>query len=249
MSAQGPLIFLDLDDTIFSSARRTEGAGPEARHRVGYLDEGGEPGGYCSARQWALIQWLQGSGVVIPVTARRLNALSRVQIPFHHGAVCCGGGVMLTPGGRRDLAWAKEMGEALAPHQAALQALRVGCGRRAEALRLSVRCRLVGDQAGTEMYLGLKARDREPATLMRLLDAVEIPEGWHVHRHGHSAALAPPPLCKEAAVARLIERWRPALTVGVGDSSADRGFMALCDVAMTPTGSDLFQALQEARLR
>lgn len=235
-----PLVFVDLDDSIFVSARRL-GERPSAA--VGYVDADGEAAGHCTHSQWALFRWLKATARVIPVTARRPEAMARVALPFDAEVVCCAGGLMLTSDGAVDAAWREEMRRALTPHQGDLVALEGAWASAAGAQ--PVRHRIVG-HGGLGMYLDLKHMARDAEALQGLIEAHRgalAPEGWHLHVHGHSAALAPPPLSKAAAVAHLIARHPSPLTVGVGDSAADHGFLSLCDVAMLPTDSDLFAGL------
>jgi hypothetical protein len=59
-------------------------------------------------------------------------------------------------------------------------------------------------------------------------------------------ALLPPFLSKAAAVAFFLERFggeAPFLTVGVGDSLTDVGFMGMCDFAITPSKSQIMSVL------
>jgi hypothetical protein len=81
--------------------------------------------------------------------------------------------------------------------------------------------------------------------LHAVIDAVagEVPAGWTIHRNGNNAALMPPWLGKAHAVAALLPRLRAAHpdapVIGIGDSLTDAPYMALCDFAMMPKGSQL----------
>jgi hypothetical protein len=74
MSTKRPLVFVDLDDTLFQTARKM----PEGVARaVATLDVNGQPNGFMTPVQQALVDWLLGSADVVPVTARSVEAYSR----------------------------------------------------------------------------------------------------------------------------------------------------------------------------
>lgn len=108
-----PLALVDLDDTLFQTARKM----PEGLPRVtATLDIEGQPNGYMSTVQHSLAHWLLSTTDVIPVTARSVEAFSRVQLPFMHGAVCSHGGVILGPDGKLDEEWQARMSDVLADY-------------------------------------------------------------------------------------------------------------------------------------
>ncbi|MFN3197248.1 MAG: hypothetical protein ACE366_02350 [Bradymonadia bacterium] len=242
-----PLAFVDLDDTLCMSKRRL-GALGATPHCVAYLDPRGTPGGYCTPAQWGLYTWLKANTIMIPVTARRLHALQRMQLTFDHEQVCCGGGLLLTVDGQIDEVWCGQMAEALAPYAAQLESLEAHWRQLGVDAGCRVRTRVVGHR-GVPMYLCAKHMGRDAELFGGLIDAhVETlrPEGWHLYVHNYSAALSPPPLTKGHAVDYLKARHEAPFTLGVGDSAADHPFLARCDVAMTPTDSDLFRHLTDA---
>lgn len=96
------LLFTDLDDTLFTSARK---AAPTPAHvPLAYLKDG-TPISYASPCQQALLAHWQAQAVMIPVTARNLDAYRRVRIPFTAHAVINHGGIILLPDGSADPGW------------------------------------------------------------------------------------------------------------------------------------------------
>lgn len=77
-----------------------------------------------------------------------------------------------------------------------------------------------------------------------------LPDGWTLHLNDNNAALLPPHLGKQHAVAYLLTRLRSehpdAPVIGIGDSLTDAPFMALCDFAVLPTRSQLADRLFRA---
>ena len=119
MSSNRPLVFVDLDDTLFQTARKM---GDEPRFAA-TLDVDGQPNGFMSATQKSFVEWLLATSDVVPVTARSIEAYQRVQLPFAHGAVCAHGGVILNPDGSLDLDWHARMCDQLALEQTRLHRL------------------------------------------------------------------------------------------------------------------------------
>lgn len=97
-----PLIFVDLDDTLFQTHRKST---PTAQHKVATTDKSGEPLSYMLPKQQIFVNWLLQSAEVVPVTARSVEALQRVHIPFQHGAVCSHGGTILAADQNVDQEW------------------------------------------------------------------------------------------------------------------------------------------------
>lgn len=80
MSSNRPLVFVDLDDTLFQTARKMVEGTPRT---TATLDVHGQPNGYMNPVQHSFVNWLLASADVVPVTARSVEAYSRVA--FLHG--------------------------------------------------------------------------------------------------------------------------------------------------------------------
>ncbi|HEY4712919.1 MAG TPA: hypothetical protein VIH30_01545, partial [Aquirhabdus sp.] len=94
-----PLALVDLDDTLFQTHNRIK---PDPSYQVATTDKDGQPLSYMSPTQWQFVQWLFHSTDVVAITARSVEALSRVQFNFNHGAVCSHGGTILNLDGTVD---------------------------------------------------------------------------------------------------------------------------------------------------
>jgi len=109
------------------------------------------------------------------------------------------------------------------------------------------------DDFGITWYGVIKHSDGTEAILKTLLDEVikshpHVVDGslyWHLN--GNNLALLPKIINKESAVSYLLEGYRrqhpQLLTFGAGDSKTDAAFMALCDYALIPKNTQLFQTL------
>lgn len=247
MTQPTAIALVDLDDTLFQTLRKCPADVPQdALTPLGYLADG-SPLSYATPRQMAFIRWISETALFIPVTARSLDALNRVRLPFG-AAVCAHGGVVLHTDGCIDQGWdahirvaAANDAEALASLCAAIEA---EAKRSASAIRVRV---LIEGDIG--IYVLVKHADADEAVLNATVDAIAhlIPPGWTDHRNGNNIALMPPWLGKQHAVAHILPGLRaqyPDLPIiGMGDSITDAPFMALCDFALTPTGSQLAKAV------
>jgi hydroxymethylpyrimidine pyrophosphatase-like HAD family hydrolase len=238
------IVLVDLDDTLFQTLRKCPPDVPEgALTALGFGRDGGALG-FATPRQAAFLSWLGEAALVVPVTGRSHDALSRVRIPYK-AAVCAHGGVILDEGGGVDAGWAAEIAARAAPHKAKLAAL----AEAAQGTKVTARILAEG---GTGLYLLLKDPDGDETLLDPLLDRIAplVPADWTIHRNGNNAALMPPFLGKAHAVRALLPRLRArhpdAPVIGIGDSLSDAPFMALCDYAMMPAGSQLSASTIEA---
>ena len=237
------IALVDLDDTLFQTLRKCPGDVPaEALVPLGFARDGA-PLSYATPRQLSFLAWLSETALLVPVTARSRDALDRVRLEYA-AAICAHGGMILGADGSADAGWATRMA-AEADGQAAALA-RLHARMREEGPELSVR---VLEEGGTPLYLLVKDPGADEDALHAAVDrvAAEVPAGWTLHRNGNNAAFLPPFLGKQHAVAHLLPRLRArypdAPAIGIGDSLTDAPFMALCDFAMMPTGSQLAGAV------
>ena len=100
-----PVIFLDLDDTMFTSVRYR----PLEAVRVGAVDSQGRMSSYVTADQAALFEWMNASADIVATTGRGLDAFRRVALPLEGWAICMHGAVILEPSGHISAAWEAEM--------------------------------------------------------------------------------------------------------------------------------------------
>ncbi|MFS0735858.1 hypothetical protein ABC347_02295 [Sphingomonas sp. 1P06PA] len=233
------IALVDLDDTLFQTLRKCPpGLAETALTPLGYAVDG-SPLSYATPSQMALIGWLCETTRFVPVTARGLDALRRVRIPFQ-AAVCAHGGVVLGDDGAIDAQWAAHA--AAASHAIAPDLERLAGSLSAAAPTLRVRVLTEGE---TPLYVLAKHPDADDVALHAAVDGVadQVPPGWTIHRNGNNVAIMPPWLGKQHAVAHLLPRLRAAHpdvpVIGIGDSITDAPFMAQCDFAMVPRGSQL----------
>jgi len=245
MAIDRPLVFVDLDDTLFQTARKMDD-GP--RHAAA-LNVHGAPMGFMRPVQKQFIEWLLACADVVPVTARSVEAYQRVQLPFSQGAICAHGGVLLTPDGRLESTWHAHMSQLLASQQAVLPALCEQVLSIGRELDISLRGWVV-EEAGLANYVVIKHNQDDDQVLVQVLDVLRQRNALselYVHRNGNNLAFLPECLRKRTAVQEWIRRDRLANgerpLLGFGDSLSDLGFLGLCDWWGMPARSQLAAAV------
>jgi hydroxymethylpyrimidine pyrophosphatase-like HAD family hydrolase len=240
------IVFVDLDDTLFQSQRKN----PDA-DRLAAVDREGNPLSFRSARQEAFLDWLARDALIVPVTGRSVDAFQRVRLPLGGAAICSFGGVILGSDGQPETEWHQRMTDAAREMADLMETLLGVVATTAAADLRDVRYRIIRD-AGLPLYISVKHNSHDAEEVARLATAVSpsVPKDWVIHLNANNMALLPPFLGKAAAVAYFLERFvdgeggaGPVLTLGVGDSLTDLGFMGLCDFAVTPSNSQIMSAL------
>ena len=247
MHANRPLALVDLDDTLFQTARKM----PEGAERFpASFDVSGNVSGYMSKVQKQFVEWLLMGCDVVPVTARCAEAFSRVRLDFASAAICSHGAVILNPDRSVNADWHAIMTETLRDYQRRLPELCAAALQLGEEQGISLRGWVV-QEGQQQHYVVIKhntGRDSDLAAVLKQIKARGLIEDMHVHTNGNNLALLPKGLSKRAAVAHYLtldsqlNSGRPVL--GFGDSITDLGFMDLCHFWSTPARSQLATAVQ-----
>lgn len=237
----GPVVFVDLDDTLFQTAGKCPDGMSSGLLPMSRLEDG-SVSGFATPVQQKLLAWLR-DGSVIPVTARSSVVLARVDVE-QAPAICSNGGRINVLGGGLDMEWHARL-RASAGSLASVSDMHRVLTADLDPRRFR---HWVVSEAGLDLYVVVKSNVDdgvvldEVASVFGDLHAV----GWRMHRNGNNLAFLPTWLSKRDAVAYLLEALRRDVpgrpVVGVGDSLSDAGFMDLCDFAMTPTASQLWRA-------
>ena len=241
-------VFVDLDDSLFNSLRKCQ----SVNHlEAAALLSNGEVVSYTSPAQRALIQWLHQGAHVIPVTARSIDGYARVLIDFHGPAVVSFGAVILNQRGQPDAQWQERMAIDLRSARPLLQEACASVLQHIAHEGIDAWAKVV-EELGQMQYLLLKHRSADAQALARIADLCLKPwaaqrPGWRVFQNDNNLTLLPPALDKAHAVDYLMNMLRAEhghiVTVGMGDSLSDSGFLSLCDYAMAPKGTQLSQRL------
>ena len=248
-------IFLDLDDTLFQTLRKCALGADDPKLQVRACLPDGTPNSYATHKQQWLWHWLSKGFKIVPVTGRDVHAFDRVTLPFQEEVVLNHGAVILDKQRNIDSVWMAGMMQTLpAYHEKLLDvwaAVEAYCHRHT-----GFKSRLVQDFDIT-WYGVIKHKDGTETTLKTLLDGIikthpSILDGslyWHIN--GNNLAVLPKIINKESAVRYLIAGYKQQhpelLTFGAGDSHTDAPFMGLCDYALIPKNTQLFNSLVFAK--
>ncbi len=238
-------LFVDLDDTLFQTPKKC--AAEVALEPAAYLKDGA-PCSFTTPRQRAFLDFARRDMTLIPATARNADAFSRVGLPFASYAVLDYGGVVLQPGGALDAGWLELMRADMHLALPGLrEAMRVIDDFQA-ALGRPARARLIEDYA-TPFYIVVKDHEAKGERLAEIEEQALQPwldgagADFFIHRNGNNLALLPKSLNKARAVsylrAELEAEHGPIVSFGMGDSRSDARFMAACDYAIIPSGTQL----------
>ena len=242
-------LFADLDDTLFQTFGKCGalGGNADALEPAAYYKDGSVCS-YTTRAQRSFLALLQDGMTVIPTTARDHDGLRRVHLPFESYAVINYGGVVLEPGGGVDQPWLEGMRTAMHAALPGLQELAAHIDGHCRRTGYGGRARMIEDY-GIPFFLVVKDPDKLHERLAPLEHDVVQPwidaggRDYCVHRNGNNLAILPKALDKANAVAHITARLRAEhgdiVTFGMGDSRSDARFMAACDYAIIPRGTQL----------
>lgn len=241
-----PLIFVDLDDTLFQTHRKSK---PTPSYKIATTDKAGEPLSYMVPKQQIFVNWLLESADVIPVTARSVEALQRVHIDFKHGAICSHGGTILDDNKEVDQEWLVIQQKATVDLEHLLNDLPKALLDYAKPLG-SIRTWTV-EENGSKIYTVAKQNDPEPLFLSKIIHHLppDVLEHCYVHINGNNLAIIPKFVSKQKAVEFFINKYDPKrerAILGWGDSLSDAGFLGCCDWFGMPQNSQLDKFLAQS---
>ncbi|WP_174492554.1 HAD family hydrolase [Acinetobacter sp. Marseille-Q1623] len=239
-----PLVFVDLDDTLFQTNRKSA---PTDLHKIATTDKSGQPLSYMKPKQQVFVNWLLDSAEVVPVTARSVEALQRVHLPFQSGAVCSHGGTIIDAQQNIDMDWFDIQKNAVANLNDLLDELPEILLKTAQDLG-SIRTWTVEEN---DLKIYTVAKQNQPEDGLFLDQLVkhlpkDVLEHCYVHINGNNLAVIPKFVSKQKAVEFFIEKYDPQgerVILGWGDSLSDAGFLGCCDWFGMPKNSQLDQFL------
>ena len=243
MNDHRPIVFTDLDDTLFQNAHKVE---DHARDGLRSISRSMAHATCMTVKQQNMLRWLVQTTELIPVTARSLVDFSDIDIDF--GAshrVVANGAVILGPDGRHDDEWAALMATEMAPYQDRFEAVLAAISSIGRDLGHVLKSN-VTSEFGMSISALFRTVDGSTAVLEDLRSGLsDLIAGWHVHLNGNTLAFTPPPVSKRRAVEHLLAKTdgahrRPV--IGMGDSLSDLGFMTGCDFISIPRGSQISSA-------
>lgn len=238
-------LFVDLDDTLFSSLPKCPDH--DDLQAVAFLKDGSACS-FTTAKQRAFLSMASQSMTLIPTTARNSDAFGRVDLAFDDYKIINYGGVVLAPTGVPDQSWLETMRGEMAASLSGLRRAISIIDEFSQRVGLAGKARLIEDY-GIPFYVVVKDPDKIAERLALIEQDALAPwlasegKAFYVHRNGNNLAVLPKALNKARAVEYVIGLLRnthgQVMTMGMGDSRSDARFMAACDYAIVPRGTQL----------
>lgn len=243
-----PVVFTDLDDTVFVNQRKL----PEeyVGRFVPVVEDTDDRVSGMTAKQESFFRWIARSAEVVPITARSLEAFNRIDLDFGDGWKIAGNGsVVVAPGGGVDEEWKDLISADLADYQEDMQKTLEWALSLTAQYGVDVTVKRYREHGHEHCVLlshdGDRAHMLDPvAKRMSLSD-----ERFHVHLNGGVLAFTARPVSKRRAaeyVMTKIEGIDERAVLGFGDSLSDLGFMSVCDFMGVPSGSQISTKLAAA---
>lgn len=231
-----PVVFSDLDDTLFQTRRKMVNELALEPYRTGALDPSLNPRSFMTQEQSMLVDWLLEYADFIPVTARGTDEIARVTIPFRSWAVTTHGAVILTPEGQPDEKWKRHMQATLSAYREPLLTLQRYITSMMAEKGIKGWARINYEYDDTPVYLVMKHTDSTKlAELYAFNEEIETifpTAGFYIHKNSNNIAWLPLPVEKGLATQYLLEKLRAERgvfpVIGLGDSLSDHRFMKLC---------------------
>ncbi|MCP4697314.1 MAG: hypothetical protein GY862_10745 [Gammaproteobacteria bacterium] len=242
-TAQNILLFIDLDDTVFQTRNKNKhGILPATRAAKAANVS------YMTQYQHLFFELFRQSKqvLIIPVTARDLRQYHNTFLSEDEQistAVLYFSGMILH-NGKKDEQWDIRIKNAYA-----------GLKTPISLMQDRVNSTVGGETAFTiynvdGYYLTVKASRDCPDDVRKncftQLEAL-VTDEYFIHTNARAFSLLPEFLDKRHAVAYLIEKYRPDLTIGAGDSITDLPFMRECDFRIFPKYTQISEQFSAAR--
>jgi hydroxymethylpyrimidine pyrophosphatase-like HAD family hydrolase len=231
-----PIVFADLDDTLFQSARKVPHDETKDLRLVSEAVSGNHS--YQTLKQQALFDWLINTTLLIPVTARSTRSFGNVRLPFRPLWAVLGNGAVIYKNGSVDTEWHDMLLAETTKETDAIAQLEDACKSIAGELGIAVRCP-ASVENGIRHSVIVKQDDPDVSIrLNEILERVSVPEGWTSHLNSNNLAFTVPSVSKKRAVEYVISQIsgvNERIVFGMGDSLTDMPFMNLCDFFATPT--------------
>ncbi|MDF7675280.1 hypothetical protein PT286_00775 [Neisseriaceae bacterium ESL0693] len=246
-----PVIFSDLDDTLFQTQRKISAITDSKAVRVGALDRNMQPRSFMTAEQAVWVDWLLGQAELIPVTARGTEEISRVQIAFNSWVITTHGAVILNPAGQIDETWKKHILPRLLPYADRLTDMQQTITAIMQHRGIDAWARINYEYDQIPVYLVMKHRNSsridELYEINKEIEQQISSEGFYIHRNDNNIAWLPQPVDKGLAVDWLLKKLKADRglfpVIGIGDSLSDYRFMKLCHWLMLPQHSQFHSTI------
>lgn len=238
------IIFTDIDDTLMKTKRKIKDI---SSCEIGAYSESGEALSYIEPKRIDFIQNFLEKHFFIPVTARSLSALQRVQIQFNNEKVINFGAHILDKDNKIITQW-----NDLIIHQQNIGNILSKIERIKKDFLLPDNVQLI-ERNENEVFVFLNFRNKNLLLSENIDFSKRLTEFLSLHNIGdfylyitdRDVTLIPQYIKKELAVEFLLERYSNMTSVGIGDHKNDFSFMHLCDFSVFPNDSSIAKLLKE----
>ena len=245
-----PVLFSDLDDTLFQTVNRMTGglkqnedAVKNGAKLVCHARNGRDS--WMTPAQDCLFQWLNDTTRLIPVTARSTESLSRCVLPFRDYRIAGNGAVILDSDGSIDRNWMERTRGIVKPLMEIMFEFENFISGYDNRNRF--RHWMVKEQDSLPVYYQIKSNGPESWLDELRQQLIILADGMFLmHENGNNISLIPHDISKRAAVEYLLDEidildipvW------GMGDSLTDLPFMRACEMMVIPTGSQIHRGFE-----
>lgn len=233
------MIFVDLDDTLFQTKRKKENGIFQATYPANP-----ENISYMTDYQKLFIDLLSDSEktVIVPVTARDNQQYFRTDLSRNSKVkiACTYFGGQILEDNKPLFEWEsfiKESYEKINPSMNDIF----------NKVYQLIDHELFNLTMSEHYYLVIKNKNKllnnykiQNEKLKVLLSGI-ISDNYFLHHNDNNISILPKFIDKKNAVEYLIKKYKPVLTIGVGDSLTDLGFMSLCNFKIIPNNSQIDQ--------
>lgn len=237
------MVFIDLDDTFFQTRRKNSDAVIPATESPNPLTVS-----YMSDEQKALWDLLNASEncSIIPVTARDYTQYTRTFISrdnrIKYASVNFGADILCDK--ESDPVWKSHIDFHL----------------KASSVQISELDVLVREKISNEVfnvynvdnyYVSIKNKNRNDfyssnSECFTILSGF-IPNDFNLYQNDNNISIVPKCIDKKNAVQYLIDKNKPKLTIGIGDSLSDWNFMDSCHFKILPQKSQINRTINELK--
>jgi len=244
MDENYPIVFSDLDNTLFQTSRRLKSIKDS---NVASVSSQGLPISYQTLQQNKFYQWLSKTTELIPVTGRSTESYKRVKLNFSSFAITTFGAVILDVNDNFITKYAEHIRLELNEYQHELQKIyeRFSNFNKKELnnnLRISFAL-----EYNMICHIKIKCVDHQNfKILLDLAGNLKLPidkDLFYLHINENELCIIPKIITKSRACGYLLKYLisdsdnRPK--IGIGDSISDLPFMELCDFQSIPKISQL----------
>ncbi len=237
------MVFIDLDDTFFQTKRKNSDAVIPATESPNPLTVS-----YMSDEQKALWDLLKASEncSIIPVTARDYTQYNRTYISrdnrIKYASVYFGADILCDQAS--DPVWKAHIDSHLK-----------ACSVQISELDILVREKISDEIFNVcnvdDYYVSIKNRNKNDyyasnSECFTILSHF-ISDDFNLYQNDNNISIVPKCIDKKNAVQYLIEKNRPKLTIGIGDSLSDWNFMDVCHFKILPQKSQINKAINQLK--